>query len=141
LQAPYTCLKSFFSFLNESYLAAGVKALQEVGIEIVSVDPCSDAECAAESASLTRWQFQDLKNAAKRKPEIDLVLHGSDEYGLARKYQRNFSTSALIYVLLLLKGGPVGEGFDESSWAELGQMVNGNARKSHDTNHIRSSRS
>ncbi|EFX68021.1 hypothetical protein DAPPUDRAFT_260731 [Daphnia pulex] len=63
----------------------GVKALQEVGIEIVSVDPCSDAECAAESASLTRWQFQDLKNAAKRKPEVDLVLHGSDEYGLARK--------------------------------------------------------
>ncbi len=65
-------------------------ALQEVGVEIVSVDPCSDAECAAESASLTRWQFQDLKSVAKRKPEVELVLHGSDEIGLDRKIQFNF---------------------------------------------------
>ena len=111
-------------------------ALQEVGVEIVSVDPCSDAECAAESASLTRWQFQDLKSVAKRKPEVELVFHGSDEIGLD-------SLMLFFYLDLnlsfLLKGGRVGEGFDESGWAELGQMVDGNALKSYDTNNIRSS--
>ncbi|XP_057379571.1 LOW QUALITY PROTEIN: cytosol aminopeptidase-like [Daphnia carinata] len=65
-------------------IAAGLKALRDVGVDVVSVDPCGDAECAAESASLTRWQFQDLKGAAKRKPDIEVILHGSDEIGEAK---------------------------------------------------------
>lgn len=74
----------FFNFhlLIELVSSAGLKALRDVGVDVVSVDPCGDAECAAESASLTRWQFQDLKSVAKRKPDVELVLHGSDEVGL-----------------------------------------------------------
>lgn len=61
---------------------AGVKALRDVGVEVVSVDPCSDPESAAEGAALARWNFQEFKSPAKRKSEIELVLHGSDETGL-----------------------------------------------------------
>lgn len=71
-----------FHVIIELMSPAGLIALRDVGVEVVSVDPCGDAECAAESASLTRWQFQDLKSADKRKPDVELVLHGSDEFGL-----------------------------------------------------------
>ena len=60
---------------------AGVKALRSVGTRVVSVDPCSDPEAAAESAALSSWLFQDLKNPTKRKPEIDLIFHSEDEAG------------------------------------------------------------
>lgn len=59
--------------------AAGVKALQDSGVEVISIDPCSDAELVAESAALTRWKFQDLKSAHKRRPEVGLVLHGTSD--------------------------------------------------------------
>ena len=45
----------------------------------MSVDPANDPEVAAESATLTRWRFQELKT--KKKPDIEVVLHGSDEIG------------------------------------------------------------
>lgn len=60
-------------------VAAGVKALQDSGLEVISIDPCSDPECVAESAALTRWKFQDLKNVSKRQREVGLVLHGTSE--------------------------------------------------------------
>lgn len=60
---------------------AGVKVLRDVGVEVVSVDPAGDEQCAAEGAALTRWRFQDLKSPAKRKPDVELVLHGSDPVG------------------------------------------------------------
>lgn len=63
------------------YFSAGVKALRDVGVKVVSVDPAGDPECAGESAALTRWHFQELKSPTKRKPEVELVLHGSDEVG------------------------------------------------------------
>ena len=58
---------------------AGVKALRSIGAGVISVDPCCDAECAAESAALTTWLFQDLKSPSSRKPKVDLVLHGDNE--------------------------------------------------------------
>lgn len=66
----------FMVFIN---VAAGVKALRDSGVEVISIDPCSDPECAAESAALTRWKFQELKNVNKRQREVDLVLHGTSE--------------------------------------------------------------
>ena len=88
--AALQALDFFFPFLLVEWVKfdgcpflAGVRALRDVGVDVVSIDPCSDPECAAESAALTRWQFQDLKSAAKRKPDIEVILHGSDEIGLA----------------------------------------------------------
>lgn len=57
----------------------GVKALRDVGVDVVSVDPCSDPECVAESAALTAWRFQGLKSESKRKSEVEIVLHSSEE--------------------------------------------------------------
>lgn len=69
----------FHSLIYLTVSPAGVKALQDSGVEVISVDPCADPECVAESAALTRWKFQDLKSANKRRPEVDLVLHGTSE--------------------------------------------------------------
>jgi len=60
-------------------IAVGVKALRDVGVDVVSVDPCSDPECVAESAALTAWRFQGLKSESKRKSEVEIVLHSSEE--------------------------------------------------------------
>lgn len=57
----------------------GLKALRDVGVDVVSVDPCSDPECVAESAALTAWRFQGLKSESKRKSEVEIVLHSSEE--------------------------------------------------------------
>ena len=68
-------------FLKHHFLpfAAGMKALRDVGINVVSVDPASDPECAAEAAALTRWHFQEFKSPTKKKADVDLVLHGTNE--------------------------------------------------------------
>ena len=79
----------FFSFAMKTLthlpmmiiFLVGVKALRDVGVDVVSVDPCSDPECAAESAALTSWRFQGLKSESKRKPEVEIVLHSSEEEG------------------------------------------------------------
>jgi len=60
-------------------IAVGLKALRDVGVDVVSVDPCSDPECVAESAALTAWRFQGLKSESKRKSEVEIVLHSSEE--------------------------------------------------------------
>jgi len=76
----------FFPQENASILSriiiislVGVKALRDVGVDVVSVDPCSDPECVAESAALTAWRFQGLKSESKRKSEVEIVLHSSEE--------------------------------------------------------------
>jgi len=38
-----------------------VNALRDVGIDVISVDACGNADCAAEGAALAAWRFQDLK--------------------------------------------------------------------------------
>ena len=84
---PPTTASPFFSFAMKTLthlpmmiiFLVGVKALRDVGVDVVSVDPCSDPECAAESAALTSWRFQGLKSESKRKPEVEIVLHSSEE--------------------------------------------------------------
>ena len=75
----------------------GVKALRDVGVDVVSVDPCSDPECVAESAALTAWRFQGLKSESKRKSEVEIVLHSSEEkryihYIITKWNMSNFSS-------------------------------------------------
>ena len=53
--------------------------MRGIGTHVVSCDPCGDAEAVAESAALTGWLFQDLKDAAKRKPELELICHSNDQ--------------------------------------------------------------
>ena len=67
-----------------------MNALRDVGVEVMSVDSCSDAECAAEGAALAAWRFQELKNASKRKPELDLILYGSDQSGSVKNNRSSF---------------------------------------------------
>lgn len=93
-----------------NYSSAGLKALRDVGVDVVAIDPCSDAECAAESATLASWQFQDLKSVAKRKPDCKLMLHGSDEIGLVGFGLTSYNKNLIFFIET--KGSSVGKGID-----------------------------
>ncbi|XP_053114419.1 cytosol aminopeptidase isoform X2 [Hemicordylus capensis] len=57
-------------------VAAGCRQLQDLEVPHVEVDPCGDAQAAAEGAILGLYEYDDLKQ--KKKPEVDVQLHGSD---------------------------------------------------------------
>ncbi|XP_072025837.1 cytosol aminopeptidase-like [Amphiura filiformis] len=59
-------------------VAAGVKQLRESGVRDVDVDPCSDAEAAAEGATLALYSYDELKEQNKRKKLVNLSVHGGN---------------------------------------------------------------
>ncbi|XP_071477827.1 cytosol aminopeptidase-like [Diadema antillarum] len=54
-------------------VATGVKQLREVGCKTVAVDPCNDAEAAAEGCLLSLFEYDDLKAEASRKPKLKVL--------------------------------------------------------------------
>lgn len=58
-------------------VATGVKELYDAGASVVHVDPCGDAEAAAEGAYLNLFVYDDLKAEDKKKPMPDLGCYVS----------------------------------------------------------------
>ncbi|XP_058049749.1 cytosol aminopeptidase isoform X1 [Ahaetulla prasina] len=57
-------------------VAAGCRQLQDLELPCVEVDPCGDAQAAAEGAALSIFEYEELKQ--KKKPTLEIQLHGSD---------------------------------------------------------------
>ncbi|XP_070804334.1 cytosol aminopeptidase [Pituophis catenifer annectens] len=57
-------------------VAAGCRQLQDLELPCVEVDPCGDAQAAAEGAALSIFEYEELKQ--KKKPTLQIQLHGSD---------------------------------------------------------------
>ncbi|XP_075400615.1 cytosol aminopeptidase [Tenrec ecaudatus] len=58
-------------------VAAGCRQVQELEISSVEVDPCGDAQAAAEGAFLGLYEYDDLKR--KKKVQVSAQLHGSGD--------------------------------------------------------------
>ncbi|CAK6433278.1 unnamed protein product [Pipistrellus nathusii] len=58
-------------------VAAGCRQFQDLEISSVEVDPCGDAQAAAEGAVLGLYEYEDLKQ--KKKPTVSAKLHGSGD--------------------------------------------------------------
>lgn len=56
------------------YCLAGCRQLQDLELPWVEVDPCGDAQAAAEGASLGIFEYEELKQ--KKKPTLEIQLHG-----------------------------------------------------------------
>merc|ERR1712004_288598 len=52
-----------------SAVAGAIKKLAETGVKSIHIDPCGDAEAAAESATLCLDVYDDLKSEDKKKPK------------------------------------------------------------------------
>ncbi|XP_042872445.1 cytosol aminopeptidase-like isoform X2 [Penaeus japonicus] len=63
-------------------VAAGCRSLEEAGVSHIQVDPCGDAESAAEGAHLSSFKYQELK--AKKKPVPTLECLAKDDESWAR---------------------------------------------------------
>ncbi|KAF7248290.1 Cytosol aminopeptidase [Varanus komodoensis] len=57
-------------------VAVGCQQVQELEIPFVEVDPCGDAQAAAEGAILGLFEYSEFKQ--KKKPVVEVQLHGSD---------------------------------------------------------------
>ncbi|XP_061439421.1 cytosol aminopeptidase isoform X2 [Rhineura floridana] len=57
-------------------VAAGCRQVQDLEVPCVEVDPCGDAQAAAEGAILGLFEYDELKQ--KKKPVVDVQLHGSN---------------------------------------------------------------
>ncbi|XP_076992592.1 cytosol aminopeptidase [Tamandua tetradactyla] len=58
-------------------VAAGCRQVQDLEISSVEVDPCGDAQAAAEGAVLGLFEYDDLKH--KKKTVVSAQLHGSGD--------------------------------------------------------------
>ncbi|XP_037685385.1 cytosol aminopeptidase [Choloepus didactylus] len=58
-------------------VAAGCRQVQELELSSVEVDPCGDAQAAAEGAVLGLFEYDDLKH--KKKTVVLAKLHGSGD--------------------------------------------------------------
>ncbi|XP_007955552.2 cytosol aminopeptidase [Orycteropus afer afer] len=58
-------------------VAAGCRQVQELEFSSVEVDPCGDAQAAAEGAVLGLYEYDDLKQ--KKKVMVSAQLHGSGD--------------------------------------------------------------
>lgn len=54
--------------------AAGCRQVQDLELPSVEVDPCGDAQAAAEGAVLGLYEYDDLKQ--KKKVAVSAKLHG-----------------------------------------------------------------
>lgn len=57
-----------------SVYLAGCRVLQDLEIPLVEVDPCDDAQSAAEGAVLGLFDYDELKS--KKKFKVTTRLHG-----------------------------------------------------------------
>ncbi|CAM4549672.1 cytosol aminopeptidase [Lepidochelys kempii] len=57
-------------------VAVGCRQVQDLEVPCVEVDPCGDAQSAAEGAVLGLYEYNELKQ--KKKPVVTAQLHGSD---------------------------------------------------------------
>uniref|UniRef100_A0A8D0B9K4 Cytosol aminopeptidase n=1 Tax=Salvator merianae TaxID=96440 RepID=A0A8D0B9K4_SALMN len=57
-------------------IAVGCRQVQDLEIPYVEVDPCGDAQAAAEGAVLGLFEYNELKT--KKKPLTEIQLHGRD---------------------------------------------------------------
>ncbi|NXR15264.1 AMPL aminopeptidase, partial [Semnornis frantzii] len=57
--------------------SVGCRQIQDLEIPCVEVDPCGDAQAAAEGAVLGLHEYNELKQ--KKKPVVTAQLHGSAE--------------------------------------------------------------
>ncbi|XP_038255977.1 cytosol aminopeptidase [Dermochelys coriacea] len=57
-------------------VAVGCRQVQDLEAPCVEVDPCGDAQSAAEGAVLGLYEYNELKQ--KKKPVVTAQLHGSD---------------------------------------------------------------
>ncbi|XP_007443180.1 cytosol aminopeptidase [Python bivittatus] len=55
-------------------VAAGCRQLRDLEVPCVEVDPCGDAQAAAEGAALGIFEYDELKE--KKKPSLGIQLHG-----------------------------------------------------------------
>lgn len=51
----------------------GCRQFQDLEVSCVEVDPCGDAQAAAEGAILGLFEYDELK--AKKKPKVEVQLH------------------------------------------------------------------
>lgn len=58
-----------------SAVSAGCRQVQDLEIPCVEVDPCEDAQAAAEGAVLGLFEYNELKK--KKKTAVDAQIHGS----------------------------------------------------------------
>ncbi|XP_053920983.1 cytosol aminopeptidase [Cuculus canorus] len=58
-------------------VAVGCRQMQDLEVPCVEVDPCGDAQAAAEGAVLGLYEYNELKQ--KKKPVVTPQLHGSAE--------------------------------------------------------------
>uniref|UniRef100_A0A8I6AG50 Cytosol aminopeptidase n=1 Tax=Rattus norvegicus TaxID=10116 RepID=A0A8I6AG50_RAT len=58
-------------------VAAGCRQVQDLELPSVEVDPCGDAQAAAEGAVLGLYEYDDLKQ--KKKVAVSAKLHGSGD--------------------------------------------------------------
>lgn len=71
-------------------VAAGVRSLRGVGATAIDVDPCANAEAAAEGCTLALHVFEELKKKESRKPPVTASLLGdSDQDRWARGVEKS----------------------------------------------------
>ncbi|XP_071793607.1 cytosol aminopeptidase-like [Asterias amurensis] len=75
-------------------VAAGAAQLREEGVRNISVDPCSNAQAAAEGASLTLFNYDELKDPTKRKPHVELGLYGDQESSVTDLWNKGLTLAS-----------------------------------------------
>lgn len=65
---------SHYLFLTiKFYSPVGCRQFQDLEVPCVEVDPCGDAQAAAEGAVLGLFEYDELKT--KKKPKVEVQLH------------------------------------------------------------------
>ncbi|XP_073430733.1 cytosol aminopeptidase [Dendrobates tinctorius] len=121
-------------------VSAGCRHMQDLEIAHVDVDPCGDAQAAAEGAVLGLYEYDELK--AKKKKKVSTMPYGSEEldawqkgvsYAKGQNLARYLMESPANYVtpskfaeIIQQKTGALGDGVKvltrSKSWIEEQQM-------------------
>lgn len=77
-------------------VSAGVRSLRTAGATDIEVDPCANAEAAAEGSNLALFVYEDLKKKESRKPPVSLSLFGGQDddrwrRGMTKSEAQNFA--------------------------------------------------
>jgi len=73
-QTPVLLLCTIQPTHSVLYFSVGCRQIQDLEIPCVEVDPCGDAQAAAEGAVLGLHEYNELKQ--KKKPVVTPQLHG-----------------------------------------------------------------
>lgn len=79
-----------------SAVSAGVRSLRGVGATAIEVDPCANAEAAAEGSALALHVFEELKKKESRKPPVSLSMLGNEGHerwnrGMEKSHAQNLA--------------------------------------------------